>query len=204
LNSPSKGTVRLPLVMVQSATAAEICARFRLEKDAQQLLLPETKPREFVELLLENKQFIAGIDFIAYALPARESIWWGCLCLQYTCGDKLEPWERIARKAAVQWVLQPNEVNRESAKRPADVLGLASPAGALAAAASQTGGSMVPANMPPVPPGPFAPAKSVALAVKVASMKVDPSKIKLTQRSLVELGIGVAEGRFLVAGGLQY
>jgi hypothetical protein len=196
LNPKSQDASSPPLAKVEAATAAEVCARFHLDKDAQQLLRPEMSPRAFLDILLEKKQFIAGIDFIAHALPARESIWWGCLCVQHTCGEKLEPWERIACKMAVEWVRQPNEANRAAAQRPAEVLGPTSPAGALAAAANQTGGSLLPPNMPPVPPGPFAPAKSVALAVKVASTKGDALRMQATQRSLVELGIGVAEGRF--------
>jgi hypothetical protein len=54
-------------------------------------------------------------------------------------------------------------------------------------AANQTGGTMA---------APNAPAKAVATAVKMASTNADPIKIGETQRSFVELGIGVAEGRF--------
>jgi hypothetical protein len=196
VNQQPQTVSNLPLVKVNAATAAEICARVYLDKEALQLLRPAMNPREFVEALVEKKQYLAGMDFIAHALPPREAIWWGCLCLQQTCGDKLEPWERAAARAAVQWVLQPNEANRAAAKRPADVLGLVSPAGALAAAANQTGGSVAPPNVPPVPPSPFAPARAVAIAVKVASTKGDPDKIQATERSFIELGIAVAEGRF--------
>jgi hypothetical protein len=186
----------LPLIKVNAATAAEVCARVYLDKKALKLLSPTMTPRAFVEALVEKQEYLAGIDFVAHALPARDAIWWGCLCLQQTCGDKLEPWEKAASRAAVQWVLQPNDANRAAAKRPAEVLGLGSPAGALAAAANQTGGSIAPPNAPPVPPSPLAPARAVAIAVKVASTKADPAAILTTQRSFIDLGIGVAEGRF--------
>jgi hypothetical protein len=196
VNPQPQDVKTLPLVKVSAATAAEICARVYLDKEALQGLLPDMNPRQFVEALVEKKQYLAGIDFMAHALPPRESIWWGCLCMQQTCGDKLEPWERVASKAAVRWVLQPDEANRAAAKRPADLLGLGSPAGALAAAANQTGGSLAPPNVPPVPPSPFAPARAVAIAVRVASTKGDPARIQATQRSFIELGIAIAEGRF--------
>jgi hypothetical protein len=184
-------------VKVKAATAAEICTRFDPRKEARALLRDKMPPREFVEALVANKQYIAGIDFIAHALPPREAIWWGCLCFQHACGDTLSQGDKAACRAAVQWVLAPGEDSRVAAMAPSQAAGLASPAGALAAAAAQTGGNIAPPGAPPTPPGPFAPAKAVAGAVKLASTKADPVKIVETHRLFVELGIGVAEGRFL-------
>ncbi|MGA3201047.1 MAG: hypothetical protein ABSF12_00980 [Bryobacteraceae bacterium] len=184
------------LVNVTAETASEICARLYLDKAALGLLRPAMSPREFVDALVEAKQHLAAIDFIAHALHSRAAIWWGCLCLQRTCGNKLEPWERRAFRITVQWVLQPDEANREAAKQPAEVLGPASAAGNLAAAANQTGGSVGPPQGPPIPPSPFAPARAVAIAIKVASTKCAPPEIQGTQRSLVDLGMAIAEGRF--------
>jgi len=189
-----------PLVNFTAATASEICARLYLDKAALGLLRPGVSPRGFVDALVENKQYLAAIDFIAHALPSREAIWWGCLSLQRTCGDKLEPWERRAFRIAVQWVLQPDENTRAAAKEPADVLGPASAAGSLAAAASQTGGSVGPPEGPPIPPSPFAPARAVAIAIKVASAKCPPPEIQGTQRALIDLGMAIAEGRFAPQG----
>jgi hypothetical protein len=153
-------------------------------------------PRGFVDALVEKGQYLAGIDFMAHVLPSREAIWWGCLCLHHTCGSKLEPWERRAYRLTVQWVLQPTEANRAATKQPAEVLGPASAAGNLAAAANQTGGSVGPPDGPPIPPSPLAPNRAVAIAVKVASTKVEAPEILPTQRSLIGLGMAVAEGRF--------
>jgi len=183
-----------------AASASEVCARLYLDKAVLALLQPAMSPREFVDALVDNKKYLPAIDFIAHALPAREAIWWGCLSLQRTSGDKLEPWERRGLRLTVQWVLQPSEFNRAATKQPADVLGPASAAGNLAAAASQTGGSVGPPQGPPIPPSPFAPARAVAIAVKVASTKCAPPEIQPTQRALIDLGMGIAEGRFTLPG----
>jgi hypothetical protein len=182
------------LVNLTARTASEVCARLYLDKAALRLLSPGMRPSEFVDALVEKQQYLAAIDFIAHALPAREAIWWGGLCLQRTCGDKLEPWERRAFRITVQWVLQPNEANRAAAKEPADVLGPASAAGCLAAAANQTGGSVGPPQGPPIPPSPFAPARAVAIAIKVASTKCNPPEIQGTLRSLIQLGMAIRGG----------
>jgi hypothetical protein len=196
MSSSAQEVNNAPLVNVAAATASEVCARLYLDKAALALLRPAMSPRGFVDALVAEEQYMAAIDFIAHALPSREAIWWGCLCLQRTFGKKLEPWERRAFRITVQWVLHPDEANREAAKQPADVLGPASAAGCLAAAANQTGGSIGPPQGPPIPPSPFAPARAVAIAIKVASTKCDPPEIQATQRSLVELGMAIAEGRF--------
>lgn len=185
-----------PFVKIQAATAAEICQRFDLKDEARPLLGEGMEPRVFVEALVAQKQYLSGIDFIAHGLPAREGIWWGCLCMQHACGDSLSPTDRAAGIAAVRWVMQPTEKNRAAAKAPADAAGPASPAGVLAAAASQTGGNAAPPKAPPMPPGPFAPAKAVAMAVKLATLKAAPAAIVETQRLFLDLGIKVAEGRF--------
>ncbi len=183
------------LVKVKAATAGEICACFDLKPEARPLLYDGMGPNEFVEALVAKKQYIAAIDFVAHALPAREAIWWGCLCLQHATGGNLSPLDKAACAAAVQWVIQPTEENRAAAQAPAQAAGTLSAAGQLAMAASQTDMNFTAPNAP-APPGPSAAAKAVAGAVKIATTKADPVKIVETQRLFVELGIGVAEGRF--------
>ncbi len=184
------------LAKIKAATAAEVCARFDLKKEPRQLLRDGMGPGEFVQTLLANKQYVAGIDFMAHGLPPREAVWWGCLCVQHAYGDDLRSPEKEACAAAVRWVIQPTEENRAAAQEPAQAAGRASATGQLARAANQTGGNVAPPNAPPLAPAPFAPAKAVALAVNLAANKADPLKIADTQRLFVELAIGVAEGRF--------
>jgi hypothetical protein len=67
----------------------------------------------------------------------------------------------------------------------------------LAMATFQTGGSILPPNLPPTPPAPFAAAKSIALAVKLASIKTQQVKIARMQRCYVELAMEIAEGHLI-------
>jgi len=186
-----------PFVRVNATTAAEVCTRFNPKKQASALLADGMAPAEFAKALIDRKQYLAGIDFMAHALPAREAVWWGCLCLQHARGDSLPPADRAACRAAVQWVMRPNEENRAAAVTPAQAAGPASPAGGLATAVCQTGGSVASPNAPPTPSPPFAPAKAVAGAIKMACTGVDPAKIIETQRLFLELAMGMAEGRSL-------
>lgn len=184
-----------PLTKVKSATAAEVCANFDLKKEAQALLQQGMTPCAFLEALVANKQYVAGIEFLSHALAPRDAVWWGCLCVQHALKTLSEP-DKAACKAAVRWILSPTEENRAAAKAPAEAAGAGSPAGGLASAATLTGGSIAPPKAPPMPPPPFAPAKAVAGAVKLATTKADPTKLIETQRIYLELGIALAEGRF--------
>jgi hypothetical protein len=141
-----------PLIKVKATTAAEICARFDLKAEAKPLLRDGMPPRDFIEALVVNKQYVSGIDFVAHALPPREAVWWGCLCLQHACGDSLSAQEKAACRTAVRWIFEPTD----------DL-----------------------------------PAVAHARAVKLASIKADPATRAEMQRLFVELGAGIAEGRFM-------
>jgi hypothetical protein len=110
-----------------------------------------------------------------------------------------------AVKAATQWVLEPVEEHRRAAQASGNALGASAPAGLLAMAVGWTGGSLAPPmsvsnpkvpKPPPVPPGPFLPAKAVAGALLLLTAKGEPAQATRTQRVFAELGLGVAEGRF--------
>ncbi len=186
-----------PLTKIQASTAAEVCARFDLAKDAKPLLREGMKPAEFLAALLEQKKHVDAIMFLAHALPPRESVWWGCLCMQHASGGNLLPADKAAARAAAQWVMNPTEENRAAAKAPSEAAPPPSVAGTLARAAHQSGGSVAPPGMPPQAPQPYAFAAAVATAVKLASTKADPVNIAKTQGSYVHLGLEVAQGRFL-------
>jgi hypothetical protein len=185
-----------PLAKIKAATAAEVCANFDLKKEARAFLRDGMTPRAFLEALLANRQALAGIDFLCHALPPRDAIWWGCLCFQHACGKELSIPDKAAGKATVRWVLAPSEEFRAAARQPAEAAGSASPAGGLASAAFLTGGNVAPPKAPPMSPAPFASAKAVSGAIKLASTKADPVRIAETQKIYVELGIAIAEGRF--------
>lgn len=186
-----------PLIKIQARTAADICAHYTLPSPAKKLLREGMSPGEFIAALAENNKYPDAITFMARALPVREAVWWGCLCMQHACGDNLAVNEREAAVAAVQWVMQPNEENRVAAKAPAGAAPPPLVAGALAMAAFQSGGNIASPNMPPQAPAPFAAAKSVALAVTLASVKSDPALVGKTQRCYLELGLEIAAGKLI-------
>lgn len=185
-----------PLRKVKAASAAEVCARFDLAPEAKPLLDPKAPPREFLDALVSSRQFPTAIRFLAHALPHREAVWWGSLCVKHVSESALPAVETGALKAAVLWVLDPTDGHREAARAPAEAAGMESPCGVLATAVTWTGGTLAPPmpRVPPVVPGPWLPAKAVLGAVLLAATR-GKAGVEETQRLFVELGVGVAEGK---------
>lgn len=175
-----------PLVKIRARTAAEVCANFHLDSRAKELLRDGISPEEFVTALIEKRNLVAVIDFLAHALPPREGIWWACLCAEHALGENWTAPDKAAATAAVMWVMQPAEENRAAAKAPAEGCDPLSPAGSVASAASHT------ASEPP-----FAWAKEIARAVILACIKAPPANIGKMQKCYVDLGLEIAEGKLI-------
>lgn len=191
-------TTRPPLKLVTARTAADICEHFELAREARALLEPNATPREFLDALQSARQHKAALAFLAHALPARVAVWWGCLCLMHaSAADPASP-QAAAQEAAALWVLDPTEEAREVAEAAAKAAGNSTPAGSLAFGAAWTGGSLTPpiAKVPPVVPGPYQPAKGVYVAVLLAAVTSGASNLAERMGHFVDLGVGVAEGRF--------
>lgn len=181
---------------VKATTAAEICGRFELAPESKPLLEPKASPREFLDALVSSRHFPTAIRFLAHALPPREAVWWGSLCVKHVSDGALPAPETEALKAAVVWVLEPTEKSRQAAEVPSRASGRQSSAGLLATAVTWTGGTLAPPlpRVPPVLPGPWLPARGVLGAVLLAATR-GKAGVEETQRLFVEVGVGVAEGR---------
>lgn len=182
---------------VKAAKATEICEHYDLDKKARPLLRPDATPREFLEALRADGQHQAAVSFLAHALPPREAIWWGCLCLQKAAGAGLPEGEAAAFRASAAWVLDPTEENRHAAEQAAAAAGKGTAAELLAVGVGWTGGSLAPPlpKVPPVPPGPYLPAKGVYGSVLLAATNAAPLPVQEALGLFVRVGVDVAEGR---------
>ncbi len=61
---------------VQSKLASEIYSHIDLEKEARALTDPSFTPIQYLQALIDDKQFYSAVIFLAHALPRRESVWW--------------------------------------------------------------------------------------------------------------------------------
>lgn len=190
-------TTQAPLTKIHAARAAEVCERFELEKAARPLLRPGSTPRELLDALHAAGQHQTAVCFLAHALPAREAVWWSCLCLRKVASCLEAPEAVAAYKAAAAWVLDPTEERRAEAEAAAKAAGRGTPAELLGLAVAWTGGSLAPPleKVPPVTPGPYLPAKGVYGAVLLAAARCTTPGVQEQLRLFADLGTAVAEGR---------
>jgi hypothetical protein len=180
---------------IAAKTAAEVCKRFALGEEAKKLLKADMSPKQFLDVLLQQQQFIDAVRLLAYALPRPESVWWACVCARAAAGGKLSPAATAALEAAEKWVADPSEDNRRAAMPAAEAAELGTPAGCAAAAAFWSGGSLGPPNVPAVPPADHLTAHGVASSVMLAAVQTEPAKAPEKYRKFCELGLEVADGK---------
>jgi len=182
------------LSRVTARTAAEVCGRFDIGQEAKALLRPEHSPGQYLEVLKEKNRFPAAIQFLAFALPKPEAVWWACRCVREGAGSAPPPASVAAIQAAEKWVASPTDENRRAAMPVAQTAGLATAAGAAALAAFVSGGSLGPASNPPVPPAETLTAQAVSGAVLVAAVQRETEKALDKFRRFLTLGIEIANG----------
>lgn len=102
-----------------SRSAADIFneVQIQLSPIAIDLLRPELSPGEYLQVLVERELSSDAIGFLAYALPTRYAVWWGCLVLAgVNEAESLSEGERSALRATIAWVVEPNEDRRVAAE----------------------------------------------------------------------------------------
>lgn len=87
-----------------------------LNASALELLEPGMRPEAYIQALTQAEKWPEAVKVMARALPAREAVWWACVCTRQMESDANQE-ETEALEAAEQWVYKPNEDNREKAFR---------------------------------------------------------------------------------------
>jgi len=172
-------------------TLRELCERAELKEDAKALLKDEHTPRQFLELLIGKELFLDAIRFLAFALPKREAVGWGCLCVRHSLGTEDASKISEAHMAVERWVSNPDEANRRAAKIAVDKEGLKNPSASLALAAFFSGGSIAPANLAPVAPADHLTPQFVAGAIIISAVKNQPEKAPEKYRVFLQKGMAL-------------
>ncbi|MGE3805324.1 MAG: hypothetical protein AB7K24_11685 [Gemmataceae bacterium] len=187
-------STELELGKVKAKTAAEICARFRLKEPALALLSPEQTPSQFLARLLTERQWAAAIRLLAYALPKREAVWWGCVSLRLAAQTSAAQ-ELAALRAAVHWCVHPSDEHRYASQAASLALAHGEPARLVADAAFKSGGSLAPPGARPMPPQPTMTARLVSAALLMAAAG-KPADMVALYRQFLALGIAIAQGKY--------
>jgi hypothetical protein len=163
-----------------------LCERAKVSDEAKTLLTDQSATKEFIALLVEKEMFKDAIRLVAFLLPKREAIGWGCLCVRNILASQKDKPLPDAQLAVERWVSAPNEENRWAAKETADKEDPKTPSGLLALGVFFAGPSMVPPNLQPVPPPDYATSEIVAGAVFLAGVINEPEKANEKHRVFMQ------------------
>ena len=185
----------VPPAATPARLAADVAKSVKLSDAALKLLAPAHTPRQFFDALAVVPAIADdAIRFLAAALPKREAVWWGVLCVKDALPKPADPVAAKAVASAEAWAKEPSEANRRAAEAAANAAGYGTAAGSLAAAAFWSGGSLNPPHLPSVPPKAELTGVAVAGAVLLAST-VAPTGPAPAKAKFVVLGADVASGR---------
>ena len=188
---------RAPLVMkkVTAANARDIARHFELLSESQPLLSDTHTPGEFLRILMDHGHYHDAITFLAHAIPAREAVWWACLCTRDHLADSNEAYQQ-AHTAAEAWVRKSTEDNRRSAEQGAEEGHYKTPASWTAAAAFWSGGSIAPVGEPVMEPPAYLYAHAVTGAIVMSAGLGMPAEKDVEERyqNYLKHGIAIANG----------
>lgn len=182
-----------PKATAQPRTAVEVGQPIRLGSRARKLLTDHLKPGPYLALLVQERLFADAIRFMGSALLNREAVWWSCLCVRHVAGESPTPENRDALGAAVRWVLDPSEANRQAALMAALAAGSRSPAGCVARAAYFGVGSP-PTGPVAAPANPILTARLASAAVLLAAAQGKPGEVAANYRQYIAWGLDVSYG----------
>lgn len=167
------------------------CEVAELGDDARRLRRDSDPPERFVAALTDAGLSVDVIRLLAHLLPHREAIWWAWECAR-RCADADAPAAAKTALAATElWIKQPTEEHRRAAFECADAADFGTPAGAVALAVFLSGASMGPPDVPPIPPPPYAAAKSITNSIILSVLATDSELNGVPQETY---GVWAAKG----------
>lgn len=151
-------------------TSEPVWQRVTPSAEASETIDFQSEPKQCIAELFEGRHFIDLSNFIAHALPMRESIWWSANVLELRWDD----WNDLERNTLEQckkWVLEPQEPQRRLIEQRIAILGHSCAVGWLAQAVFWNGNNSITAiDQPVVLPVAYLYAKAVSGAVNTAAL----------------------------------
>jgi Family of unknown function (DUF6931) len=148
---------------------------------------------DFLQEVADAGNWHQAVSFCAYLLPRRVAVAWGCRSLRRMF-DHFDANESRALKFAETWVQQPDEQSRNKALAVGNANDPEQPATWLALAAGWSGGSVVPAEFPPVEAQPDQTARAVRAALLIGHCRLPRGSGDRIMTACLEDGIQLARG----------
>lgn len=178
---------------IRFTTAAQVADAFPAAAGDLGDFAPEIAPLDHLALLAAGENPNPAVIFAALALPKREAVWWGCICIRGM--GELDESTREGLRLAEAWVRRPEEDERRAAGQFAEAEYFEGAGAWIAFAAFTTSGSLAPAGLQAVPPSPEISGKCAAMAVMLATADEDAIV------RIANMRVAVESARDFAAGG---
>lgn len=169
-----------------------LARHLRLPPPAEPLLALAEDDRAATVRLMDGGFEAEAVRALAHLLPIRRAVWWAVLCAWHGVDGQPSTRQDKALAAAVEWVREPSEPNRDAAESAAGHALLDNAAGSCASAAGLTGG--VEGETLHVEDLPAA-AAMVAQAVSFAVSQRGNAGLPVSFRQLLEVGLDLLDGK---------
>ena len=177
---------------MKNMLAVEVCRPFFLGAVAKNLLSDRVNAEEYVQTLVQNKQYIDAIRVLAYALPVRKAIHWARFCALHFSATNPSEVSSATLDAVTDWLGNPDDNKRRALMDAAKLSGFDSPAGSVALAVYFSGGNIAPPDGPVVEPPQSLTPNSVVNAVLLAALLKDPEKSEEKYQLYLAEGLKIA------------
>ena len=156
-----------------------------LSEAAAGLFDEKLTPESYIAKLSDVGLFDDAIKYLAHTLGGRACMDWslGCLRLLH---PTTTPVEQEATTAVENWLADPTDANRRTAKSASEKAKLATPAGCLAMAVFLAEGSIAPIERDPVPVPPHV-AEKVAASAVILAVVAEPTQMSERYARCLEL-----------------
>ncbi|CAM3822682.1 hypothetical protein PAHA111176_22070 [Parendozoicomonas haliclonae] len=182
------------LIKLNANRATQVIGRYELDEDLEHLLQPDMTPGDFIRVLIEQKQYLECVRFLAHALPKREGIWWACLATRFTHTPDTEALRQQTLKVTESWVRNPTEELRKQAEKLAALGKYKTPDSWAATAAFWSVGSISNEDAPPMPAPPYLYAHAVSGAIGLAAVADSEDEINSRYQRFLSQGLDLASG----------
>lgn len=188
-----KPTEQLP---PPTSFAAELADRYqiRLSPEARELLTPAVLNAEFVETLIANDLDPDARRVLAFALPRRRALWWGCLTAWDALGQLAVGDSARLLSAIASYVIQPIDDHWRNVASAGKPIKRASLLGCLLYGTFVAHGSVMGPDKPRVPAPPHVFGRLIESAIYLSSVTKDVRNYRLHLREYLQLGQQLATG----------
>lgn len=175
-------------------TAKSVVDRFQIADQLAQAPGDDESTADFAIRLANGEEPNHCVTFMAYALEKRTAVWWLTQCIEQV-ESILDDHDRLMLQLAEKWVQDPSDANRRQAMAHAEKLEMSTPSCWAGVGAFWSGGSMAPPDAPVVEPKDNLAGKAISGGAILASVFRKPEHAFEKQKSFIQIGVDIAEGR---------